>query len=64
VNVDETGRHQQAIGVQHLSRGTGDATDLDDAPVGDGDIPGARRPTGAVDDGTRADQQVIHCDAF
>ena len=58
VHVDEAGRHEQAVGIDHPSGALVDATDGDDASVAYSDIGGARRGTGAVDDRAPSDQEV------
>ncbi len=60
VHVDESGRHQRAVGVDLLVRELVDATDLGDDPVGDRDVGGARGLTRAVDDRSALDQQIVH----
>jgi hypothetical protein len=59
VDVDEAGGDQQAVGVDRAPGGAVDLADGGDHPVGDGDVGGAGRGTGAVDDGAAADDQVM-----
>src|SRR5439155_13565643 len=61
VDVDDTGRDEQAVGVDRLlRRGTAEVADLGDAAVVDGDVGGPGRGTGAVDDGAGADDEIVH----
>ena len=50
MDIDETGRDGEAVGIDDISRGTGARyiTDSDDAAVGDGDVAFKRRAAGAV----------------
>ncbi len=50
MDIDETGRDGEAVGIDDISRATGPRyiTDGDDAAVGDGDVAFERRAAGAV----------------
>ena len=60
VHVDEAGRHQQPVGVEHFARGAVDATDFGDDTVGDGDVGSARGRARTVDDGAALHHEVVH----
>jgi hypothetical protein len=62
VHVDETGRDQQAVGVELAPPGAVDASHLDDDAVGDRDVGRHRGRAGAVDDGAATDHEVVHQD--
>ena len=58
VDVDESGCHEQAVGVDDPRGASVEPTDPGDAAVADRDVGGARRRAGAVDDRPAADQEV------
>ena len=60
VDVDEAGRHQRTVGIDHLASRALDATDVGDGAIGDGDIGGLGRCAGAVDDRAPLDHEVVH----
>ena len=59
VDVDEAGRDERAVGVDLLAAAAVDRPDLGDDAVGDGDVGGAGRRAGAVDDGAPSDDEVV-----
>ena len=59
VDVDEAGRDDQPVGVQLPPGGAFHPSDLDHAVAVDRHIGGRRRYTGAIDDGSSSDHQVI-----
>ena len=58
VDVDESGCHEQTVGVDHPRGALVEPTDRGDPPVADRDVGGARRRARAVDDRPAADQEV------
>ncbi len=58
VQVDESGRDDEAIGVDRARRRIVDVADLDNAAVANRDVGPARLRTGAVDDGAVPDDDV------
>ena len=60
VDVDETGRDERAIGVDLVPPFAVHASDRGDHPVGDGDVGRAGIHTGAVDDGSSSDDEIVH----
>ena len=60
VNVDPSGRHQQPVGIQLAPPRSHVAADGDDAPVVHGNVRRLRRGSGAVDDRSCANHQVVH----
>ncbi len=58
VEVDESGRHHQAIGVERAGCNLIDVADLHDASVGDRDVGSAPRCTRAVHDGAVLDEEI------
>ena len=54
------GRDEQAVGVDLAARRAVDPPHLGDGPPGHGDVGGAGRGPGAVDDGPAADHEVVH----
>jgi len=61
VDVDEARRDEEPVGVDRLARGRVrvDATDIDDHTVAHRDVGRRARRTGAVDDRTTADEEVV-----
>src|SRR5207248_2182805 len=60
VHVDPAGCHNRAVGVDLAHARAGDVADLGDDAVVDGDVTGAGGSTGAVDNGSAADDEVVH----
>ncbi len=60
VNVHETGRDEQAIGFEHAMRRRIDAADGGDHAVFDSNVGGEWRCAGTIDNGSGADQQIVH----
>ena len=61
VDVDESGRDDQAVGIDLLATLTvHGATDLDERAVGDGDVTAVGGAPGAVDDGAVPDHEIEH----
>ena len=60
VDVDEAGGDEQAVGVDLFTAAVGHFADDRDEPVIDRDISVSGRRTGAVDDESVADYQVMH----
>ena len=61
VGVDDAGRHDQALGIDHPVRGlVPDPADGDHPAVGDGDVGMSPRHAGAVDDEPSTDDEVVH----
>ena len=58
VDVDEAGRHDQPVGVDHAVRRTVDPADAGDPAVTHGDVGSASRPAGAVDHEPAANDQI------
>ncbi len=59
VRVDEAGRDDAAIGVDHFRCAVPDLADLGDLASGDGNVGLTPRRAGAVDDGAVPDQRVV-----
>ena len=60
VDVDEAGRHQQAVGVHGPARRTGQLPDPDDAAILDRDVCRVGRRARAVDHRSGTDHQIMH----
>jgi len=60
VDVDETRRHQLALGVDDALRRARHIADLGDPPVADGDAGGATRRPRPVDDEPVQNVQIVH----
>jgi hypothetical protein len=61
VDVDETGRHERAVGLEDAPRARARATaDLDDSISVDPDVAGPRRRAAAIDDPAAANQEIDH----
>jgi hypothetical protein len=60
VHVDPAGRHQQSRGVDLAPSRALLATDFSDALARDGHVAGKRRPAGTIDNGTAANDDVVH----
>ncbi len=60
VHVDETGRDEQAVGVDRRAGGAVDSPDLDDAAVVDGDVGGERLTAQPVDDRPAPYHEIVH----
>ncbi len=60
VDVDETGAHDEPVRVDRPAPAVGHGADRDDASTVDRDVGSLARGTGAVDDLTPADDDVVH----
>src|SRR5581483_3311066 len=60
VHVDPARRHHGTVGVDLTRPRAGDVADLGDHAVVDGDVTGTDGPARAVDNGSAADDQVVH----
>src|SRR5581483_5506552 len=60
VHVDPAGRHDRTVGVDLARARAGDVADLGDHAVVDGDVTGTDGTARAVDNGSAADDQVVH----
>jgi hypothetical protein len=61
MNVDEARRDKRTSGINLAPTGTGDPTYVDDPPTLDSDVRRAGRPTQAIDNGARANHQIVLC---
>jgi hypothetical protein len=64
VDVDESRRHHQAVGIDRPVRGPVDSPDLHDEAVLDGDVGSHGIGAGAVDDGSAANDEVVGHDTL
>ena len=64
VDVDESGRDQETLGVDLLAAEIVDLADGGDDAVVDGDICQSGSGAGAVDDLSVADNEIVHVSSF
>ena len=63
MDVDEARSHERAVGVDRSVRPARHLTDLHDPISVDRDVAGEARTSGAVDDGSAADNEIMgHAD--
>jgi len=60
LDVDESGRHYEPVGIRDSARWAGDASDFSNAAILDREVTGNARVAGAVEQDSAADQEVMH----